>query len=108
MEAFKHTPDEFSSFIGKIENLVAQVSAGSTNRTLTDNLLYWMTYTAVLEDGEIDQSFQFAATVEAVFDRLSYKLFISDDIGECDALGSIQYNNLDGTMKMAWSEKGKK
>jgi hypothetical protein len=46
---FNHTVAEFESILAQLQSQIATMASGATSRTLTENLLYWMSWTYYLQ-----------------------------------------------------------
>lgn len=89
---FLHEGNDFTIFMRNTKAIIdREVVDGASFRTLSENLLYWMSWRHEVHDGAFAHDIQLTGSIESVFDRYSYKAFLSDSKGECDVAAQTRY-----------------
>lgn len=105
VSSFLHTTVEYQDIITSLQAAVKTVSSGATSRTLTDNLVYWMSWALVLTDSVTDASsrFQFNGDIPSTFNRFSRQAVLSGKVSNCAVPPTVAYNSMDGTLQVTYS-----
>ena len=94
----------YKSIIADQKAIFATIgSIGKTNN-LAINLLYWVTWSNVVNDGNSTQRWQFTGDAKVMFDRQNYLGAMGNSKADCSASSLVSYNAATGKFLMTYSE----
>lgn len=105
VNSFTHTTAEYINIIKNLQSKVNTVSLGAPTRSLTDNLLYWMSWAFITTDTSTSSNMRFQLTgdIPSVFNRFSKQAVFGSKVSNCRIPPVVSYNSLDGTVQITYS-----
>ena len=92
MEGFAHSTAEFTSIMGTtFRNRIEKIAANATQRSLVDNLLYWMNWSEYILDGHVKHRILLTGYAPSVFHRHSYSARVADHQFICNLTAKTRY-----------------
>jgi len=100
---FLHTEKDYPNVIRSNRDIIDKVSSGASQRSLTSNLLYWMSwYHEITEHGHVD-SLRLSGSVISIFDRFSVQAVLNHGHKYCKVVPVGSYNVLNGVLDVVYS-----
>ena len=101
MEGFFHSNFEFTEIIGTtFRQKIERFAANAINRSLTDNLLYWMNWSEYIYDGHVKHRIQMTGSVPSVFHRHSFNARLSDADIMCNLSSKVRYSMFEASFRI--------
>ena len=93
----------FVEIINNLRSRIANVAEQATARTLTDNLLYWMSWAQLIDDSGQTMRLQFMGSILNVFDRWTMQAVLGNVVADCRSIPKVSYNPLNGVLDVTYS-----
>eukprot|EP01041_Mallomonas_annulata_P007968 gene7968-16311_t len=100
---YQHDGSEYVNLMKTFKSVINSIGYASKSRVLTDNLLYWMSWSRISTDNNKILRLQFSGSIISVFDRFSIQASLTTPTLNCNAIPLCSYNSLSGELSIDYS-----
>lgn len=105
MSNFLKTSLQYEDIINYQKSVFASMGKIGIVNELADNLLYWTSWSQVVDDNNAKQRWQMSGDAKVVFDRQNYLGAMGNQLADCIVQSSVAYNAATGKFVMTYSHK---
>lgn len=103
MSNFLKNTADYKTIIAAQKDLFYQLSTIAKTNEIANNLLYWVTWSQVVNDGNSTQKWTFTGDAKVLLDRMNYVGAMGSYGGDCVAESTVTYNAATGKFLMSYS-----
>ena len=104
MSNFLKNTASYKSIIADQKAIFATIGSISKANNLAINLLYWVTWSKIINDGNATQRWELTGDAKVMFDRQNYLGAMGNSKADCIASSLVSYNAATGKFLMTYSE----